>query len=201
VTRSARSRPRNADATRSHILDCATRLFLERGYEGTSILEVAALAGYTSGAVYRHFPGKSSLILAVIKHAIADVPPVLSADTQREPLPSLVALLMTFSMPAMRDVRKLTIALKAAGQDDRTVGDLQREFERTRIEQIARLIAAADCGIDAAQAEEKAKLVIMLMLGLCHIDSVAPELAGTPQAEALIAALLGGLVASGRDFA
>lgn len=54
-------------ATRAHLIEVATRLFAERGYEGTSIEAVLAESGVSRGSLYHHFPGKDALFLAVLE--------------------------------------------------------------------------------------------------------------------------------------
>jgi AcrR family transcriptional regulator len=48
------------------VLEAATRLFAERGYESTSVNEVAAEAGVSIGALYKYFPDKPALLEAVL---------------------------------------------------------------------------------------------------------------------------------------
>jgi AcrR family transcriptional regulator len=43
---------------RQQLLDIGRRLFAERGFEGTSIEEIAAQAGVSKPVVYEHFGGK-----------------------------------------------------------------------------------------------------------------------------------------------
>jgi AcrR family transcriptional regulator len=52
-------------ATREQLIEVATRLFAERGYEDTSIEAVLAAAGVSRGALYHHFAGKDALFVAV----------------------------------------------------------------------------------------------------------------------------------------
>jgi AcrR family transcriptional regulator len=54
-------------ATRGQLIEVATRLFAERGYEGTSIEAVLAAAGVSRGALYHHFAGKEALFTAVLE--------------------------------------------------------------------------------------------------------------------------------------
>src|ERR1700728_2027176 len=53
-------------ATRGQLIDVATSLFAEHGYEGTSIEAVLAAAGVSRGALYHHFAGKEALFTAVL---------------------------------------------------------------------------------------------------------------------------------------
>src|SRR6266568_9675622 len=62
-------------ATRVQLIEIATRLFAERGYEDTSIEAVLAAAGVSRGALYHHFAGKDALFGAVVEsveHRITD---------------------------------------------------------------------------------------------------------------------------------
>jgi AcrR family transcriptional regulator len=54
-------------ATRSQLIDVATGLFAEHGYEATSIEAVLATAGVSRGALYHHFAGKEALFTAVLE--------------------------------------------------------------------------------------------------------------------------------------
>ena len=48
----------------------ASRLFRERGAEGTSVGDVMAEAGLTHGGFYRHFENKDALVAATIRAAL-----------------------------------------------------------------------------------------------------------------------------------
>ena len=58
-------------ATREQLVEVATRLFAERGYEDTSIEAVLGAAGVSRGALYHHFAGKEALFEAVVS-AVSD---------------------------------------------------------------------------------------------------------------------------------
>ena len=58
-------------ATRGQLIQVATRLFAEHGYEGTSIEAVLTAAGVSRGALYHHFAGKEALFEAVVA-AVSD---------------------------------------------------------------------------------------------------------------------------------
>ena len=53
-------------ATRGQLIEVATGLFAEHGYEGTSIEAVLSAAGVSRGALYHHFAGKEALFEAVV---------------------------------------------------------------------------------------------------------------------------------------
>ena len=66
-------RPRSADAGPA-LLAATRRLVTERGYEATSISDIAAAAGTGRQTLYRRWPGKAELILdAFTEHAVDQV--------------------------------------------------------------------------------------------------------------------------------
>src|SRR5258705_4652305 len=55
---------------RQQLLDVGRRLFAERGFEGTSIEEIAAQAGVSKPVVYEHFGGKEGLYAVVVDREV-----------------------------------------------------------------------------------------------------------------------------------
>ncbi|RSN60787.1 TetR/AcrR family transcriptional regulator [Amycolatopsis sp. WAC 04182] len=53
--------------THQHLLEAGRQVFLRRGFLAATVEEIAADAGYTRGAVYKHFGGKEGLWLAIIE--------------------------------------------------------------------------------------------------------------------------------------
>ena len=47
---------------RAHIVETAVTLFRERGYDGVSIADLMAAAGFTHGGFYKHFGSKADLM-------------------------------------------------------------------------------------------------------------------------------------------
>jgi AcrR family transcriptional regulator len=59
--------PIAATTTRAMILATAQRLFGERGYDGTSLRQIADAVGTTKAAVYYHFPAKEHMLLELCR--------------------------------------------------------------------------------------------------------------------------------------
>jgi AcrR family transcriptional regulator len=51
--------------TRERILDVALDLFIEKGYDKTSLREIAEGLGFTKAALYYHFPSKQEILMAL----------------------------------------------------------------------------------------------------------------------------------------
>ncbi|MDI5966172.1 TetR/AcrR family transcriptional regulator [Streptomyces sp. SL13] len=60
------AQPRRGD-TRRRIQEIALELFLERGYEGTSLREIAERLDVTKAALYYHFKTKEDILVALVE--------------------------------------------------------------------------------------------------------------------------------------
>lgn len=79
------ARPRRADARRNEktLLDAAAAIFVTSGVEAP-VRDIAAEAGVGTATIYRHFPTRADLIIAVYRHqveACAEAGPALLASS------------------------------------------------------------------------------------------------------------------------
>src|ERR1700743_1431412 len=58
---------------REQLLDVGRALFAEKGYDGTSIEEIASRAGVSKPVVYEHFGGKEGLYAVVVDREMSDL--------------------------------------------------------------------------------------------------------------------------------
>ncbi|WP_235215346.1 TetR/AcrR family transcriptional regulator [Phaeacidiphilus oryzae] len=77
-------RPKRADARRNQeaLLDAAAKVFVRSGVDAP-VRAIAAEAGVGMGTIYRHFPTRADLIIAVFRHqveACAEAGPALLAE-------------------------------------------------------------------------------------------------------------------------
>lgn len=84
IAEDGRLRPKRADAQRKmgSLLKAATEVFAESGVDAP-VREIAERAGVGLGTVYRHFPQRSDLIVAVFQSnvdACADAAPALAKE-------------------------------------------------------------------------------------------------------------------------
>lgn len=56
---------------RRRILDVASRLFRDKGFDAVSVAEVMKAAGLTHGGFYGHFSSKDDLVTQTLAHALA----------------------------------------------------------------------------------------------------------------------------------
>jgi AcrR family transcriptional regulator len=67
VTRAKRGRPAERPDRRDSIMEAALHCFVERGYHGTSIPEIAAQANIAAGTIYHYFASKEALVNALYR--------------------------------------------------------------------------------------------------------------------------------------
>ena len=75
-------RTRKSDETRTRILEEALELFRERGFDATTMRDIARACEVALGATYYHFASKEAIVLAFYE---------LAKDDMREPLERAVA--------------------------------------------------------------------------------------------------------------
>ena len=99
MTTTDRAQPRRADARRNQeaLLAAAATVFVTSGVEAP-IREIAAEAGVGTATIYRHFPTRADLIVAVYRHqveACAEAGPALLASAD-SPYAALAAWIDRF---------------------------------------------------------------------------------------------------------
>lgn len=57
-----------SERTRATLIEAATTLLLDKGYEGTTLALLAQEVRMTKGAIYHHFADKEALLRAVMEH-------------------------------------------------------------------------------------------------------------------------------------
>jgi TetR/AcrR family transcriptional regulator, transcriptional repressor for nem operon len=60
-----------AEANRAHVVETASQLFRERGFDGVGVADLMAAAGFTHGGFYKHFGSKADLMAESMACGIA----------------------------------------------------------------------------------------------------------------------------------
>src|SRR5215469_15209960 len=111
-----RGRPPKSDAadTKELLLQAALALFADKGYEGTSVRDIARSVGLSESGLYAHFSGKRAIFDAVFAR-LGPLSAIAALDDLENPhgdppavVRSLVARVMTdWSAPAARQLISL----------------------------------------------------------------------------------------------
>ena len=114
----ARKRP---EGRLDQLLECATRVFIERGYRRTQMADVAREMGVSAGTLYGYVEGKEALFHLLIDRAFTDAPAATPDLPVRTPKPgatiarlrerlaseaALPRLAAACARPRARDVRR-----------------------------------------------------------------------------------------------
>jgi AcrR family transcriptional regulator len=75
--------------SRRHILDCAARIFREKGYAAASLRDIANAAGMRTASMYYHFGSKDEIVAEVLNIAVRTVYAEVreSLDAVKKPSP------------------------------------------------------------------------------------------------------------------
>src|SRR5437899_6230329 len=122
-------RARRKAETRSLLLEAGLRVFAERGTELGSLDEVASVAGFTKGAIYRQFRSKGAFLLALFEQFAA----VARAGSGARQAPWFIPLALQFAAQAMRDPllrRRLATVLSEAPDGTTAERHLLRSLAR-----------------------------------------------------------------------
>ena len=102
------ARNKYPEETIQRILDVSFKLFMEKGYETTSIQDILKeLGGLTKGAIYHHFKSKEDILLAVSHRIYSETNAIMQAVVHDTSLNGLQKLQKLFR-----------IALSQVGQED-----------------------------------------------------------------------------------
>jgi AcrR family transcriptional regulator len=150
---------------RLQLVGAATRLFAERGFRAVSMEDLAAEAGVSGPAVYRHFPSKEALLadlLIDVSQQLLDLGTERSRGTSPdEALGQLIAFHTDF---ALRDRDLIRIQdhdfANLALEDARTVSRLQRSYLEVWVAVLRR--------IDSTLSETVARTKIQAVFGLLN---------------------------------
>lgn len=71
----------STSSTRERILDVALELFVEQGYDKTSLREIAERLGFTKAALYYHFESKDELLRELVSRMLDELERVLDQTT------------------------------------------------------------------------------------------------------------------------
>jgi len=59
--------------TRERLLEATAELVAERGFHAVGIADIGAAAGVTGSAIYRHFPSKQDILVALLDRVVDDL--------------------------------------------------------------------------------------------------------------------------------
>ena len=77
-----------SDISRARILDAAAKMFRQKGYAATTLIEIARAAGMQAGSLYYHFGSKDELLEEVLDIGMRRVHEAVEESQERLPADS-----------------------------------------------------------------------------------------------------------------
>ncbi|MFC6884017.1 MULTISPECIES: TetR/AcrR family transcriptional regulator [Actinomadura] len=137
-----------AEERRDTVLRTAVRAFAARGYYGTTTTEVAKAAGISQAYLYRLFPDKQALFVAVVDHCSALIRQCHAdgAASAGSADPEAVLAAMARSYGALIDDRDLLVVLlhAACAASEPAIGDAIRTCYAKQVEYVRAASGASD---------------------------------------------------------
>jgi AcrR family transcriptional regulator len=128
------------DERRRTLLDAGARAFAERGFQATSMEEIASRAGVTRLIVYRHFDSKESLYRSILDRAIEGVAGTVKHESSTGP--TVRGTVEGFLNTARRDPDGFRILVRLAASEP-DFAEYSERFRQRAVDAAQRLIARA----------------------------------------------------------
>jgi TetR/AcrR family transcriptional repressor of nem operon len=154
-----------AAENRQTVIDVASRLFREHGFDGIGLKDLMQGAGLTQGAFYKQFASKEDLVAQASRRALESATLRWSAAAEANPEDPLGAVIAFYLSMEHRSERMDGCPIVALGSDAARQGaDVKASFEagiRDHIEILRRWIGDAD----GKESNGKAMAVLSTMVG------------------------------------
>jgi AcrR family transcriptional regulator len=165
--------------TRERLLGATAELVAERGFHAVGIADIGAAAGVTGSAIYRHFPSKQDILVALLDRVVDDLRSgagavVGDAATAADALDGLVAAHVDF---ALRD-RAL---IRVYDQEADHLPDTDRARLRRTQREYADVWVGALCEVHPDLSTDAARAAVHAAFGL--VNSVADYRSALPADE------------------
>jgi AcrR family transcriptional regulator len=150
-----------AEATRRRILDIALELFVEQGYDRTSLREIAERLGFSKAALYYHYKAKDDILEALAEAVIDDLEDVVDQVADRPAGPERARFALTQLVDLMlrrRRVAQLLLTQSVAVQ--RLKASREHQFQG----RLMQLIVPADAPLTTRVRATAALSVVQSVL-------------------------------------
>jgi AcrR family transcriptional regulator len=185
VDRPARRRRRSGKEVEAEVIAAAVKLFAERGFEGTTMREVAVRSGIHEPTLYRHYPSKDALFDAAILSKFDEellavfAGPTTPVPTEEDGLVPVFEPVLDFFSRYRRIVLVVVERCMYANDTESDVVKRVVGQAETLIDTTAPMIEEYVTQHTAATKEEApaiASLMLSLALGLAFLEPMLPRM-------------------------
>ena len=168
-----------AAENRQTVINVASRLFRERGFDGIGLKDLMKGAGLTQGAFYKQFASKDDLAAQASRRAMESATHRWSAATEANPENPLDAVISFYLSMDHREEKMDGCPVAALGSDAARQGaEVKASFE-AGIKEYLEMLAGWVGEADGDAAGGKAKAILSTMVGAVLLSRVVndPDLA------------------------
>jgi TetR/AcrR family transcriptional regulator, transcriptional repressor for nem operon len=174
-----------AAENRQTVINVASRLFRERGFDGIGLKDLMKGAGLTQGAFYKQFASKEDLAVEASRRAMESASGRWSDAAAAHPDDPLGAVIGFYLSGDHRGEKMDGCPIVALGSDAARQGpEVKAEFEagiKAHLDVLGRFIA----GVDGEASRSKAMAILATMVGAVTLSRLVNE---PDLAQALLAA-------------
>jgi AcrR family transcriptional regulator len=178
-----------SDETRARILDAAIELFRRKGFEETTMREIAGEAGVATGAAYYYFDSKDAIVMAFYDRSQAAMLPLLEAAlASGKDLKSRLGALLDVKFQQFEPDRSLLGALSAHADPQHPLSPFSeqtREIRENDIQFFDRALAGSRVRITPDLQPLLPRILWMYQMGLI-LFWIYDRSAGQKQTRALV---------------
>ena len=154
-----------AEENRQTVIDVASRLFREHGFDGIGLKDLMAGAGLTQGAFYKQFESKDDLAAQASRRALKSALARWSAAAQSNPHDPLSAVIDFYLSMGHCDEKTDGCPIVALGSDTaRQSPDVKSSFE-AGIKEYLELLGGWIGEVDAEKVNVRALATLSTMVG------------------------------------
>ena len=154
-----------AEKNRQTVIDVASRLFRERGFDGIGLKDLMESAGLTQGAFYKQFASKDDLAAQASRRALESAFLRWSAAAAADPQDPLAAVIAFYLSMDHRGERMEGCPVVALGSDAARQGaEVKASFE-AGIEDYLKMLGPWVGEAHGKEASDKAMAILSTMVG------------------------------------
>ena len=166
----AKARPSRNDAQRQAILDAASLLFIEKGFGGTNINDIADAVGTTRTALYYYFPSKETMLAALTEEVTEKASALAQSVSGRDELPADEALRLLILQHANL-ILSHPVQFRVVERSESSLPEPHRSAARSaRRSLLNHFVRVIQRGIDDGQFRRgtDARIAAFSIIGMCN---------------------------------
>lgn len=169
----------HADQRSAEILALVRQAFVEKGFDGASMQDLARAAGMSVGNFYRYFPSKAAIIQALI-HAdhgevLRDFDTIIGSPQPMQALRDMIQMRLTTD--CMSHDTNLWTEIEAAARRSAEIGAAVRQMEAA-VSTALFAVFAAETGLSQNEAEQRfsaaAAFIMVLFKTASCLNAASP---------------------------